>query len=174
MNFLIAKTIKRSPLRQHELSFSWFTWWLLLIKLRSRGQCKTRESGAFLLGSRCSDGQAKIVDFVMYDDLDPHSLDSGIVRFDGRYFGDLWDLCRRKKLRVIADVHVHPGSSLQSASDRQHPMISRPGHLALILPYFARLPIRKSEIGVYRYLGGKQWESIPHRQRQHFIKIEFL
>ena len=174
MNFSIAKIIKRRQLRQHELSISWFTWLRLLIGLRSRGLSKTRESGAFLLGHRDPNGQAKIVDVVLYDDLDPHSLDSGIVRFDGRYFGDLWDLCRRKKLSVVADVHVHPGSSLQSTSDRQHPMISRSGHLALILPYFARLPIRRGEIGIYRYLGGKQWETIPHGQRQHFIKKEFL
>lgn len=174
MNFLIAKTIKRRQSRQHELSFSCFTWWRLLIKLRSRGRHETRESGAFLLGHRCPDGRAKVVDFVLYDDLDPHSLDSGMVHFNGRYFGDLWDFCRKKKLSVIADIHVHPGSSAQSASDRQYPMISRSGHLALILPYFARLPIRKDEIGIYRYLGGKQWENIPRQHRRYFIKIELL
>ena len=84
------------------------------------------------------DGRARIVDFILYDDLDPHALDTGIVRFDGRYFGALWDICKRRGLSVVADVHVHPGGSGQSASDREHPMISRAGHIALILPDFAR------------------------------------
>ncbi len=172
MNFLIAKTTR--PTSPHKVSISYFTWWRLLIGLRSRGQHKTRESGAFLLGHRSPNGEVNIVDFILYDDLDPHSLDSGIVRFDGRYFGDLWSLCRKKRLSVVADIHVHPGDSQQSLSDRNYPMISRPGHLALILPDFAKLPIRRDKIGIYKYLGNKQWENIPHHCRRHFIKIVFF
>jgi hypothetical protein len=56
--------------------------------VRERGRNASRESGAFLLGHR-KDGRARIVDFILYDDLDPHALDTGIVRFDGRHFGAL-------------------------------------------------------------------------------------
>ena len=48
-------------------------------------------------------------------------------------------------LTVVADVHVHPGDSGQSNSDRAYPMISQAGHIALILPRFARKPIQHDD-----------------------------
>ncbi len=170
MNFSIAPTIRRLFAPRHELSCSWFLWRRLVTKLRERGRACSRESGAFLLGQR-REGSARIVDFILYDDLDPQALDSGIVRFDGRYFGDLWDICKRRDLSVVADVHVHPGTSSQSDSDQDHPMISRAGHVALVLPNFARSPIRTETIGMYRYLGGKRWHTIPAAARRRFLHI---
>ena len=169
MNFSIVETIRRLWSPKHELSCSWFLWHRLLSQLRERGR-NIRESGAFLLGAR-SNGRCRIVDFVLYDDLDPHCLDTGIIRFDGRYFGTLWEQCRERGLTVIADVHTHPGTSLQSDSDRTYPMIARAGHLAIILPRFARSPIFRAEIGIYRYQGGKHWHSIPVEQRSAFLHI---
>jgi proteasome lid subunit RPN8/RPN11 len=130
----------------------------------------TRESGAFLLGSRVGD-QSRVVDFVLYDDLDPHCLNSGIVRFDGRYFDGLWDLCRKHKLAVVADVHVHPSGAGQSDSDRAHPMISKAGHIALIVPDFARKPVRRRALGIYEYHGAKQWSIVPVHERECFFHI---
>ncbi len=136
MNFFNLATIRRLFAPRHELSCSWLLWLRLCRKLRERGRRYSRESGAFLLGRR-EDGRARVVDFILYDDLDPHCLDSGIVRFDGRYFSELWAICKARGLSVVADVHVHPGGAGQSDSDRDHPMISRAGHIALILPRFA-------------------------------------
>ena len=117
MNFCIAEITRRLLAPRHELSCSLVLWLRLCRRLRERGRNRTRESGAFLLGCR-EGGRAQILDFALYDDLDPRSLDTGIVRFDGRHFGELWELCRVKGLAVVADVHVHPGGAGQSASDR--------------------------------------------------------
>jgi hypothetical protein len=155
---------------KHELSCSWFLWRRLKTKLRERGRNRSRESGAFLLGHR-QDGRARIVDFVLYDDLDPRVLESGIVRFDGRYFGDLWAICKTRGLAVVADVHVHPCGSGQSDSDRDHPMISRAGHIALIIPRFATGSQLRRDIGVYCYLGGKRWVTVPPSERRRFFHI---
>ena len=172
MNFSIAGTICRLLVPRHRLSCSWFLWRRLCRKLRERGQNRSRESGAFLLGHRRSE-RARIVDFVLYDDLDPCCLDSGIVRFDGRYFGDLWAICKTRGLTVIADVHVHPGGAGQSTSDRMHPMISCNGHTALILPRFGVKPLPRREIGIYRYRGRKQWTVVPATERRSFFHIGF-
>ena len=129
MNFSIAEIIRRLWSPRHELSCSWFLWRRLLAALRERGLHGRRESGAFLLGRR-RDGRARITEFVLYDDLDPHCLDTGIVRFDGSYFGDLWRICKERDLKVVADVHTHPTGSQQSDSDRDHPMITSAGHIA--------------------------------------------
>ena len=170
MNFSIAATIARLLAPRHEVSCSWFLWQRLCARLRERGRNARRESGAFLLGHR-QGGRARITDFILYDDLDPHALDTGIVHFDGRYYGALWDICKRRSLSVVADVHVHPGGAGQSASDRDHPMISRAGHVALILPDFARPPLRAETIGIYRYLGDKHWHTVPAGLRRPFFHI---
>jgi proteasome lid subunit RPN8/RPN11 len=145
-------------------------WRRLIAALRERGRGHSRESGAFLLGRRRG-ARARIVDFILYDDLDPHALDTGIVRLEGRYFGALWDACRRRRLSVVADIHVHPGACEQSRSDREHPMISRAGHVALIVPDFARGDVRAGEIGIYRYLGAKRWRAVPPASRCRVLHI---
>ena len=170
MNFFSPATMRRLLAPGHELSCSWLLWRRLRAKLRERGRNCSRESGAFLLGYR-HHGTARIVDFVLYDDLDPHALDSGIVRFDGRFFGELWAICKARGLTVVADVHVHPGRCGQSDSDRNHPMISRAGHIALIIPRFATGSPRPRDVGVYRYLGGKRWATVPSSQRRRFFHV---
>lgn len=170
MNCCIAETMHRLFARRHELSCSWLLWQRLCRQLRERGRNRTRESGAFLLGRRDGD-KARILDFVLYDDLDPSCLDTGIVRFDGHHFGELWARCKETGLAVVADVHVHPGGEGQSASDRAHPMIAVAGHVAMILPRFATPPLRRREIGMYRYLGGKRWSTVPVTKRRAFLSI---
>lgn len=172
MNFSIAGIIRRLLAPQHKLSMSPAKWRELCANLRERGNNRSQESGAFLLGRRDGD-TARISDFVLYDDLDPNCLKTGIVRFDGRYFGALWDLCEKRGLSVVADIHVHPGRSDQSASDQNHPMISQAGHIALILPRFADEPVLVPDTGVYRYLGGKKWDRIAPSARAKFLHIGF-
>lgn len=156
---------------QPELRCTSFVWRRLMDSLRERGRGRTRESGAFLLGERL-DGCAHIVDFLLYDDLDPQCLDTGIVWFDGRYFGQLWETCKQRGLSVVADVHVHPEGAGQSTSDRAHPMISRAGHIALIVPRFADPPVTPHEVGIYRYLGSKRWWAVPPDARHTFFQLD--
>lgn len=170
MNFYIREIISRLLAPRHELSCSWWLWRRLIQALRSRGGNGRRESGAFLLG-RKRNGRARIVSFVLYDDLDEKCLDTGIVRFDGRHFGKLWETCKLRGLVVVADVHTHPGSSQQSDSDRSHPMIARAGHIALILPRYAAAPISRKDIGMYRYQGGGRWAAIAVALRQRFFHV---
>jgi len=170
MNFSIPATMRRLIAPRHRLSCSPRLWERLLALLRERGQQESRESGAFLLGVRAGK-RARITDFVLYDDLDPHCLDTSIVSFDGRYFDDLWELCRQRGLIVIADVHVHPEGAGQSGSDRANPMISRAGHIALIVPAFARQPVRRRDLGIYEYRRSKQWRIVAPRERQRFFHI---
>jgi hypothetical protein len=170
MNFSIAAIMRRLWAPRHELSCSPGLWGQLLAQLRARGAGRT-ESGAFLLGKRDKQGRARIVDFVLYDDLDPNSLSTGIVRFDGRYFSELWAICEASGLTVVADVHTHPKGAGQSASDQAHPMIARSGHLALIVPNFARAPVSRTDVGIYRYGGAGRWETILARDRRAFFAL---
>jgi proteasome lid subunit RPN8/RPN11 len=144
-------------------------WRQLLHRLSECGG-GVRESGAFLLGT--ARGAERIATAIVpYIDLDPHCFDEGYVRFEGRHYGKLWELCDEASLTVVADVHTHPGGSGQSDSDRAHPMIAIPGHIALIIPNFARGRIRVVDIGAYVYRGRYRWSSHRGRRASRVIKI---
>ncbi|MEQ1854892.1 MAG: hypothetical protein ABL963_00380 [Longimicrobiales bacterium] len=115
-----------------------------------------RESGAFLLGT-IHGGRRQIREVAYYDDLDPHALDTGIVRFRGSAFSQLWDLCDELSLDVVADVHTHPGPPWQSGADASHPMIAKAGHFSLIVPNFAERAVGAAQLGVYEYRGDHRW-----------------
>ena len=134
-------------------------WFNLTRGLYRRGE-NERESGAFLLAP---DNGVKIVRYIYYDDLDPHALDTGIVRFGADGYVKLWKICQEDKLHVVADVHTHPGKwTGQSESDAMSPMIPQKGHMALIVPCFARnsrFGLRGA--GIYEYLGNHRWRQWP-------------
>ena len=67
-------------------------------------------------------------------------------------------------LDVIADVHAHPWEATQTETDRRNPMFACPGHIAVILPYFATRPRSYDENATYRYLGKHQWVALPFRK----------
>jgi len=169
MIYSIRAIIREHLARDHRLSCYSRLWRTLLRELARRGG-EHRESGAFLLG-RCHEGRRMIHGFICYDDLDPHCLESGIVVFDGAGYGPLWQHCRKTRLEVVADVHTHGGPARQSADDRDHPMIATPGHVALIVPGFARRPVGAGELGVYEYQGNHRWQSYDGRAASRFFYI---
>lgn len=93
-----------------------------------------------------------------YDDVDPNAL-QGIIVFDGALMDAVWTRCEVSGLRVVADVHTHPGSYEQSLIDQMNPMIPQRGHLALIIPNFANRCYRPGEFGIYEYCGTKNWKN---------------
>lgn len=131
-------------------------WFTLTKELHRRGRNK-RESGAFLLGRENS---TRIVRAVYYDDLDPHCLERGYIHFNGAGYVPLWKICQREQLRVIADVHTHPTQwTDQSESDVANPMIAQKGHMALIVPNYARrLRFSLRGVGIFEYLGDGHWK----------------
>lgn len=146
------------------------TWLELMADLRARGRAK-RESGAFLLGRAV--GQVRLVQrWVAYDVLDPDALSYGYVRLNTQAFTKLWALCEELRLEVVADVHTHPGNPRQSSSDRANPMISQPGHVALIVPNFAQGVVLPYSVSVNIYAGNKRWNSFFGRNAEMLIHLK--
>lgn len=168
MSFFNPGTTSRAP--QPSLRIRRALWEQLLERLRERGR-GVRESGAFVVGTG-NGAERTATDFVLYDDLDPNCLNEGYVCFDGRYYGRLWDLCGRAALSVVADVHTHPYGPGQSHSDRTHPMVSIPGHIALIVPNFAQGPVLATDVGVYVYHGRNRWATYRGRRAAKVLAIE--
>lgn len=169
MKWLLNKLLGWLATKRPSLSCSEVVWLAGTKELALRTRNRTRESGAFLLGT---EGTTKRIEkFVFYDDLDPHALSSGIVHFDGSKFPLLWRICREEGLTVVADVHVHPAGYGQSYSDRTEPAIPRAGHIAMILPDFAQREIRPGGIGIYEYVGNHQWTNRT-REGRAFFRLE--
>jgi hypothetical protein len=144
-------------------------WWRLLRGLKARGSGQ-RESGAFLLGVEATTS-ARVTAVIFYDDIDPHALDTGIIRLSGRAMNQVWDRCARDGLVLLADVHTHSKGSGQSRSDRDHPMNAMKGHIAFIVPNFAGRVFDLRRISQHRYLGSGQWSDAARPRLRLFHVI---
>jgi len=147
--------------REFDLQIAALLWDSLLDELERRGN-RERESGAFLLAQPNS---RQVTKSLYYDDLCPGCLVEGYVRFDSSGYVRLSAICQARQLKVIADVHTHPGQwTGQSRSDREHPMMPRDGHVGLIVPWYAqgRRGVLDG-VGAYLYRGDGQWESFRDR-----------
>ena len=133
-------------------------WQEIVQELGRRSLGGSREAGVFLLVPR-EDGARRVVRAAYFDDLDPECL-VGNIHIRAYGFSKLWDLCDAERLRVIADIHTHPSTSVsQSSTDRANPMIAREGHLALIVPHQGTRPVQARDAGVHEYRGDRGWAS---------------
>jgi proteasome lid subunit RPN8/RPN11 len=153
---------------RHHVRIPRHRWRRLVRDLAARGQGR-RESGAFLL-ARQPDAR-RVSDWIPFDELDPDAL-NGAISIRGEAFTRLWKLCAQREMRVIADVHTHPGSGVaQSPVDSANPMVARQGHVAIILPRFAAGRPRPGETGVHVYRGDRTWESHFERDATHLLRL---
>lgn len=155
MNFSIKATIRAFVAPKHRLVCHKKLWDRILVELARRGGQK-HESGVFLLG--VNRGKYREVhEAVYYDDLDPEAYSSGVCILHGDAFAKLWAICRDKKMTVIADAHTHPTGAFQSSSDKANPMVARSGHIAIIIPNFAKAPVQLRQVRIYEYCGQHDW-----------------
>ena len=151
------------------LEFRAGLWSALMEDLRHRGN-GLRESGAFLLGTVDKDGRV-VREWLPYDDLDAAAQNFDYVRLSTNAFSKLWEACLMRQMEVVADVHTHPCGPAQSPSDRANPMISLPGHVALVVPHFALGDIRPVDVSVNVYLGKGRWKSYFRQGASTLIKL---
>ncbi|OOW83423.1 hypothetical protein Xvtw_16525 [Xanthomonas campestris pv. vitiswoodrowii] len=140
------------------LEFRQRLWEELLAHLRRQGG-GVRESGAFLLGHK-SEAMRTVTAFLPYEQLQVDALQGDYVSLNAASFAKLWELCGKKGLSVVADVHTHRFGAGQSRSDRENPMIALRGHVALIVPNFAQGDRGFQDVGIYIYQGGHRWLSL--------------
>ncbi|MBZ5614705.1 MAG: hypothetical protein LAO23_11910 [Acidobacteriia bacterium] len=146
-------------------------WRRIVIQLRLRGMGE-RESGAFLLAPQ--DGPSDhVTAFICYDDLDPNAYQGGAIAFHAVGHAALWGHCRKNKLRVVADVHTHPGRNVgQSPIDKRNPMIPVQDHTAIIVPNFGNTSWWSLDgAGIHEYLGNFEWRSHPLSRGKHRVSL---
>jgi hypothetical protein len=167
MTFSIKATMRGWWASEHRLTCPATLWRQIISELDRRGE-RLHEAGAFLLGVE-KNGHREVKSAVYYDDLDANAYSTGVCVLYGDAFSDLWARCRAERLTVVADVHTHRDTGFQSHADKTNPMVARAGHIAIIVPDFARWPIRESRMGIYEYQGQYEWiNRSPDRVRNFF------
>jgi proteasome lid subunit RPN8/RPN11 len=137
------------------------TLYSLLISDLAASGAGVKEAGAFLLGD-CGDSRCRRVkSYLMYDVIAPGSSRAhDYVALTGEEMAAAWNYCYRAGLQVVADVHTHPGWPTQSHSDRANPIVSVPGHVALIVPFYALSEPKPRDLGVHLFMGEGLWRSM--------------
>ncbi len=171
MSFSIRAIIRALLVPEHKLSCSSHLWRTIVRELERRGGHR-HESGVFLLGVERGP-RREVKDVVYYDQLDKHAYDSGVCMLHGDAFAKLWGICRERGLSVVADVHTHPGAARQSDSDKTNPMIATAGHIAVIVPDFARRADVREGLGVYEYLGRHRWSDRSEQSAREYFYTGF-
>lgn len=153
------------------LHFSRSLWHGCMAELQRRGRGR-HESGCFVLG-KIGGRRKYAVCCLYYDELDPAAHSTGACVLDGNAFPKLWQTCREGGLMVLADIHTHPGPAYQSEADRKNPMVARAGHFAVIVPNFARGPIWRHRLGLYRYEGDHKWTDLCGWRARWYLKVRW-
>jgi hypothetical protein len=166
----IRTTIREFVAPDHRISCPRKLWAHLGRELWRRGK-GMHEAGAFLLGVERR-GRLAVHGIAFYEDLDPQAYDSGVCVLQSDAFAALWKICREQRLTVVADVHTHPSVAKQSASDRTNPMVARRGHIAIVVPDFAKAPVSAEALGIYEYCGEHKWNTL-NNMRQAVLYVGF-
>jgi len=62
----------------------------------------------------------------------------GWIQLDSSARLEVVSFLRAENLLVVADVHTHPQEAFLSRIDERHPYSRRTGHVAIVVPFFAR------------------------------------
>lgn len=118
-----------------------------------------KEAGAFLLGHADEHGR-RVESYLMYDVVATESSRKyEYVVFSAEEMARAWEHCYTTGLQVVADVHTHPLGPAQSPTDRAHPIVAVPGHVALIVPFFAMRNPAPADLGIHLFDGAGKWRS---------------
>ena len=77
----------------------------------------------------------------------------------------------RHQLRLIAQLHTHPGSAYHSDTDDAIPIMAARGGLSLVIPDFARGPAELRTYAVYRLGEDARWHAVDQQAVQELIQV---
>jgi proteasome lid subunit RPN8/RPN11 len=72
--------------------------------------------------------------------------------------------------RLIAQVHSHPGEAYHSEADDRYAIMTTEGGLSVVVPEFAREPMRLSDCAIYR-LTRSEWRSLSTAEIERLFVI---
>jgi hypothetical protein len=74
-------------------------------------------------------------------------------------------------LRLIAQIHSHPGEAYHSEADDRYAIVTADGGLSLVVPDFGRAPADPTMWAVYRLSNGR-WQELSSQQARRLLRVE--
>lgn len=115
--------------------------------------------------------RARIVRAVV-PDQQPVSSEDGVGYFvTGETLFNLNRSLAETGLRLIAQIHSHPGEAYHSDTDDRYAIVTADGGLSLVVPDFGLAPANPAEWAVYRLTNG-QWEELSSQQARMLLCVD--
>ena len=92
--------------------------------------------------------------------ISSHVAEGCHVHVSGEELFRVSALAHETQTLVCAQVHAHPQQAYHSAADEAMPLVSLPGALSLVVPYFAAPPIDVADWAAFRLLGDGSWADV--------------
>lgn len=67
----------------------------------------------------------------------------------------------KRGLKLLAQIHSHPGRAYHSTTDDAYAVATTVGCLSLVVPNFAREPFDLARVAAYRLDGKANWNEVP-------------
>lgn len=98
--------------------------------------------------------------------------DDGVaVMVDADALFDMNASLNSHELRLVAQVHTHPGEAYHSATDDRFAVVTARGGISIVVPDFAVLPIEIGSCAVYRLQSGGSWIQLTTQESVSLIEI---
>jgi len=82
-------------------------------------------------------------------------------QIDDAWLTQYWFRLGRDARAIRAQVHTHPGAAFHSATDDEWPIVSQAGFLSVVIPNFARGPIRWGAMWAGHLTEEGTWRTAP-------------
>ena len=108
---------------------------------------------------------------VMVPDQQPMKSEEGVGYFvDGAALFQLNRSLSETGLRLIAQVHSHPGEAYHSEADDRYAIVTADGGLSLVVPNFGRAPSDPASWAVYRLHQGS-WQELNDYEARALVSV---
>ncbi|MGX9182208.1 Mov34/MPN/PAD-1 family protein [Mesorhizobium sp. BHbdii] len=77
----------------------------------------------------------------------------------------------KRGLKLLAQIHSHPGRAYHSTTDDAYAIATTVGCLSLVVPNFAREPFDLARIAAYQLDAKANWSEVPSAALARMIKI---
>lgn len=100
------------------------------------------------------------------------SEDGVAVAVDGQSLFRMNVELSERGLRLVAQLHTHPGEAYHSDTDDRYSIVTARGGLSIVVPNFARDELRLEECAVYRLVVGGEWVQLSRHQLASLLHLE--
>lgn len=126
--------------------------------------------GLVLWVGEVTEGQARITRAVVPNQT-PMKSEEGVGYFiDGQVLFELNQKLSNTGLRLIAQVHSHPGEAYHSETDDRYAIVTADGGLSLVVPDFGKAPADPALWAVYRLSNGA-WRELDTVQARSLLNV---